>query len=65
MFDIVGMNRSTDRFEHVYDDEDDLGWWPLTDGEKEEADELGLDEANYRIYRKYKDAELYDELEEE
>lgn len=66
MFEIVGMNRSTDRFEHAYEDSSEpVDYWPLSDEEKEEAEELNLDEDNYRIFRKYKDGDLYAEWSEE
>lgn len=65
MFDIVGTNRSTDRFEHVYDDSKPVDYWELSDEEKEEAEELNLDEDNYRIFRKYRDGDLYAEWSEE
>lgn len=66
MFDIVGMNRSTDRFEHAYssDSSEPVDYWELSEEEKEEADELNLDEDNYRIFRKYRDGDLYAEWEE-
>lgn len=66
MFDIVGMNRSTDRFEHAYssDSDEPLDYWELSEEEKKEADELNLDEENYRIFRKYRDGDLYAEWEE-
>lgn len=66
MFDIVGMNRSTDRFEHAYssDSNEPLDYWELSEEEKKEADELNLDEDNYRIYRKYRDGDLFAEWEE-
>lgn len=65
MFDVVGMNRSTDRFEHAYSSDDKpLDYWELSEEEKKEADELNLDEDNYRIFRKYRDGELHAEWEE-
>lgn len=64
MFDVVGMNRSTDRFEHAYEDSSPLDYWELSEEEKKEADELNLDEDNYRIFRKYRDGELHAEWEE-
>lgn len=65
MFDIVGTNRSTDRFEHAYEsDSKPVDYWELSEEEKKEADELNLDEDNYRIFRKYRDGELHAEWEE-
>lgn len=66
MFEIVGMDRSADRFEHAYEDRNEpVDYWPLSDEEKEEAEELNLDEDNYRIFRKYRDGDLYAEWTEE
>ena len=41
------------------------GDWELSEGEKEEAESLNLDEENYRIYRRQKDADLHAEWMEE
>lgn len=38
-----------------------IGDEPLSEWEKQEAEELGLDEENYRIYRQYGDSERYAE----
>lgn len=66
MFDIVGTDRSTDRFEHAYaDDSKPVDYWELSEEEKEEAEELNLDENDYRIFRKYRDGDLYAEWSEE
>lgn len=66
MFDIVGTNLSTDRFAHAYesDNSEPVDYWELSEEEKEEAEELNLDEDNYRIFRKYRDGDLYAEWEE-
>lgn len=66
MLDIVGTDRSTDRFEHAYEDSNKpVDYWELSEEEKEEAEELNLDEDNYRILRKYRDGDLYAEWTEE